>query len=114
MGMELALRVTARLEQGHELSYGHHSYCGMGLRCAAGVYVYGSVYEGDLPAEGEVRDWQQDYGREEQYFHRREEFVTWLAAQSDASLAGSHLAEEWLRSNQRVTMQRLRAFCGGC
>ena len=113
VGPELAAQVADGLERGGYLAYGHRDYCGMGLRFAAGVYLYGEVHDGDLPAENEPFPWTEGADNERLIFRSRAEFVDWLAAQSDASLSGRELAKEWLRGNQRLTLERLRRFVAG-
>ena len=66
---------------------------------------------GECEAEGEAErvDTAGEAG-EFLAFAQREQFVAWLAGQSDLSLSGLDLPQEWLRANQRLSLARLRAF----
>lgn len=96
-GKELSEKVTARLDKGDMLAYGHRDYCGRGLwRNDAGYYCYGFVW---------------DYALEEdQVFKTRSEFVEWLAAQSNASLSMAESPNPFYHGNQVITKQRLEEF----
>jgi hypothetical protein len=75
-GLTLAAQVAARLDQGATLSSGQRGYGGMGLARGAGAtYHYGEVWDGVLSPSKTLPSWAA--------------FVTWLATQSDFSLAAS-------------------------
>lgn len=110
IGKQLATEVTIRLECGNVLAHDHRDYCGMGLRYAEGYFIYSEVYDGQLPLEGEVKNWQEAGDVERKSFNSRSAFINWLAKQSDESLSGKELANAWLHGNQRLTLERLKCF----
>lgn len=113
-GAPLASAVADRLERGDVLSYGHRDYCGMGIRFADGRYIYGEVADGELPSELELSKWTDvPTNWERLVFHSRSEFVGWLARQSNDTLSGKELRDQWLIGNQRITRQRLESFARG-
>ena len=78
--------------------YRHRDYCGIGLEAVfddyqrfAGKYVMGDCVDGDLRSDCPIQSWSTT-----------DEFVTWLAAQSDRTLGNP--------GNQRITLERLTAF----
>lgn len=104
-GLALAERVAAALQAGSGVYFQHRDYCGMGLWFEEGCFCYDEIYDcGPYPLE-EVK--AKAAGRGGRVFGNRQDFVTWLAAQSDHSLAGLELKNEWLRQNQRITRERL-------
>ncbi|MET3133091.1 hypothetical protein AAKU55_003373 [Oxalobacteraceae bacterium GrIS 1.11] len=109
VGPDLANAVAARLEAGQMLCYSHPEYCGMGLRHTDGVFLYGEVQDGEMMSQSQSLQAGADRGQL-LAFASRAQFVAWLAAQSDLSLSGRELPQEWLRENQRLTLERLRAF----
>lgn len=110
VGEALAVEVASRLEAGNILAYHHRDYCGVGLRYAEEVFIYGEVNDSELPSESEITNWQVEHERERKLFTSRDEFVKWLAQQTDESLSGKHLADVSLHNNQRLTISRLREF----
>lgn len=100
-GRALAERVAACLEQGHSIAYGHRDYCGLGLQLDGNSFVYGEVWDGRLPVEGD---------RGVLLFACRTTFIEWLACQSDASLARKELADVFYHDNQTITHARLEEF----
>jgi hypothetical protein len=113
-GPELAAAVADRLEQGETLANNHPYYCGVGLRFAEGIYVYDEVLDGHLPAvEQQASAYWAEPPNQRREFGTREEFVAWLASQSDESLRGADLNPAWLVDNQRITQARLEAFVRG-
>ncbi len=104
VGKALAQAVAQRLMAGEVLAYQHRDYCGIGLMFTEGVFVCGEVFDGSLSPQA----W--DSAGEHQVFSSRSQFVNWLAKQTDASLAGKELADEFNRDNQRLSLARLRAF----
>jgi hypothetical protein len=92
-GAALANAVADALDGGVAVTYTHRDYCGMGLCRTGADYEYGPVYDG-LLYDG-VK------------FPTRAAFVAWLAAQSDASLAGREDPSPFNWDNQRITRARL-------
>jgi hypothetical protein len=113
VGETLATKVARQLEAGNILAYNHRDYCGVGLRFADGIYVYGAVYDGYLPTAIEAKDYDSSSNEERRHFHSRESFVAWLAIQSDVSLSGTELSNSWLWYNQRLIIARLTEFVAG-
>lgn len=94
-GAALAGRVADALRQGRPLLPYHRDYCGMGLECHNGYYRYGEVWDGR-------------YLEAQLIFSNREDFVNWLAGQSNKSLARLEETDPWYWHNQTVTRQRLQ------
>ena len=103
VGVALASVVADRLEAGARLHHEHRDYCGMGLACLRGVFVYDDVIDGELFAGGPTG----------MVFHTREDFLAWLSQQSDQSLSGMELEEPFVQNNQRITVERLQKFAEG-
>lgn len=96
-GRQLAEKVAAGLQHG-SLGYSHRDYCGMGLeRDPDGKYLYGELWDGGMITP-------------EQTFASAEAFVSWLAAQSDASMARLGSKETFYWNNQVINRERLEAF----
>lgn len=106
-GRELAVKTAAKLKTGRRLMYEHRDFCGMGLGWKRGSFYYLYVSDGDfLPGD----PWLPE--RDERRFLTEEEFVAWLASQSDATLSGRTLGDPGLWDNQRITRARLTDFVG--
>ena len=88
IGSELAQQIAELLEQGLQICLRHRDYCGMGLRYREGIFLYGEVIDGELPADDK-----------HEAFTSREAFASWLATQSNCTLHGD--------GNQRLTRERL-------
>lgn len=111
VGPALADAVASRLESGHVLANKHPEYCGIGLQHTNGVFIVSEVFDGELFNETQyIQARQRGDQPEFAAFHSRAEFVAWLAQQSDESLSGKDLPQEWLRGNQRLSLGRLQAF----
>lgn len=82
-GGELAAAVADFL--GLVIAYGHRDDCGMGLRCAEGVFIYGSVSDGKLPTPSEAVA-RQRADKERKEFADTDSFVRWLSMQTGKSL----------------------------
>ncbi|MDP9959747.1 hypothetical protein [Chryseobacterium lathyri] len=95
-GERLANLVADKLQTGAVLGYSHRDYCGMGMKVNEDQkFMYGEIYDGDF-----------NFPR---IFETRDLFVTWLSAQSTASLA--RLDEEgFYKENQVITRKRLLDF----
>lgn len=94
-GPALAREVAEALDRGAAMMHAHRDYGGMGLARRGDGYAYGPVYDGEL--------------MEERVFPTKAAFVTWLAAQSDATLSGREAPSPFDWDNQRITRARLRA-----
>lgn len=90
VGVELATKVARKLASGIDMSYRHRDDCGIGLNFAGGKFVMGHCQDGYPCFDGQ--EWSTE-----------DEFVAWLAAQSDYALGGKP-------GNQRITLARLTAF----
>lgn len=100
-GPTLAGQVAGALFQGRRLLYSHRDYCGMGFIYRANALCYGEIWDGDFIA------------KPQRAFHTQEEFVGWLAQQSNYSLAGLENDDPWTWDNQTITRQRLEEFVAG-
>ncbi|NJO03431.1 MAG: hypothetical protein HC880_18670 [Bacteroidia bacterium] len=96
-GLELAREIIYYLPKAGPMINTHRDYCGMGLWYENDRYFYGEVYDGG-------------FGSTERIFESEEEFASWLAEQSDASLNGANHPDPFKRKNQRVTRRRLLAY----
>ncbi|MDZ4286906.1 MAG: hypothetical protein U0984_03055 [Prosthecobacter sp.] len=106
-GIELATRIATCLEGGHEFGYGHRDYCGMGLALQEGHYCYDEVNDGRLPMLEDILRPGNTDGRA---FANRDDFIAWLAVQSDKSLARLDAPNEFYHRNQTVDRNRLEEF----
>ena len=96
VGKDLAVKVAEALKF-RNLLYQHRDYCGVGLICEDNRFCYVRVFDGD-PVET-VRD-----------FDSQEDFIGWLSGQTNNSLCGSDEQNTFYRNNQRLTLDRLKAF----
>jgi len=110
VGMILATQVADRLEAGAVLAFSHRDYCGTGLRCVEGEFIYGQVYDGRLSTSAEAPTWLEESDSERKVFFARDDFISWLAAQTDESLSGKKLRDVWHHNNGRLTIERLQRF----
>lgn len=101
-GLPLTERVADYLQRGGEIAHRHPYFCGVGLAFRNGEFVYGYVEEGGTDA---FLDSTSLLGR----FPNREDFIAWLAVQSDTTLSGNEESDAFLRGNQRITRERLEA-----
>lgn len=97
IGKEMAQRVADRLRMKCDLMFSHRDYCGTGLTWVDNTFIYGHVYDGYL---------QQPIKE----FKKEQEFVNWLAEQSDYTLDGHDETDQFYRGNQRLTHTRLFGF----
>jgi hypothetical protein len=96
VGKEMAQKVAQRLMMKCDLMFDHRDYCGTGLTWNRGEFVYGKVYDGLL--QQPMKTFKQEH-----------DFVSWLAEQTNTSLAG--LDEDvFYHNNQRLTLTRLFNF----
>lgn len=104
-GEELARRVANRLSTGKQFGYFHREHCGDGLAYLDRRYQLHELLDGS-PCEARER-WRKD------------EFIAWLARQSDRSCSRAdpsapefYTEQNWLQNNQTITRERLHAFMG--
>ena len=98
-GAALAEAVAAHLKSGQSIIYDHRDYCGVGLQYeeARSRFSMGPAMDGGMWSE---TTWTATDGRS-----ASDEFVAWLALQSDVALHGD--------GNQRLTRARfLRCLPG--
>ncbi|MES2506787.1 MAG: hypothetical protein V4599_08790 [Verrucomicrobiota bacterium] len=106
-GADLAARVAFLLEEGHSLMQGHRDYCGMGLVYQSGHYCCSEVWDG-RPMDVEcLRSCGQPWA---QAFARREDFILWLAVQTDRSLSRLEAEDDFYHENQTIHRQQLIEF----
>ncbi len=98
VGSALAEKVADALLS-NSLGYGHRDYCGMGLTYRDAAYCYGELWDGYMLEP--MLQWSS-----------KQEFISWLAMQSDASFARLDAKEQFYWGNQTVTRQRLKALAG--
>lgn len=109
-GIAFAERVARKLSEGGSVYYKHRDYCGMGLWCEDGWFCYDEVWDcGPMPVQELLPTADKRGAR---FFDTRHAFVEWLAVQSDHSLSGLELKDEWLQQNQRITRERLETELG--
>jgi hypothetical protein len=108
VGQALAEDVAVLLERGLTIGHAHRDYCGMGLRCAGGNYIYDEVHDGEIIAEADLFGSRRPISPRRQVFDDRERFVHWLARQSDATL------HPWPDANQPLTVARLKDVVDRC
>eukprot|EP00966_Prymnesium_polylepis_P022550 518696-Prymnesium_polylepis.1 len=98
-GTALAEAVAEHLKSGHYYVYEHRDYCGVGLQYeeARSRFSMGMAMDGCMAAE---TTWAATDNRS-----ATDEFVCWLAEQSDSTLHGD--------GNQRLTRARLLASLPG-
>lgn len=102
-GEALAGEIASLLQRGLVIAHRHRDACGMGLRYAEEVFIYGAVHDGELPAPSEVWDLQ-----DRQEFADVDSFVRWLSTQTARSLAGHpDVHPEWTRHR----LMEAVAFC---
>ncbi|WP_205509611.1 hypothetical protein [Longitalea arenae] len=92
-GIALAAAVAEALTH-NSIGYGHRDYCGMGLEFRDGIYYYGELWDGFMMEP--TLQWPS-----------KQDFVEWLAQQSDASLARLEAADAFYWGNQTITRKRL-------
>lgn len=108
-GRALAAQVADALAAGRSLVAYHRDYCGLGLACSHGFFIYAEVWDGQLQGLN-TQDDRTPYALT---FPDRETFVQWLSQQSDTTLSRRELAEPFYRDNQTITRQRLRRWLRG-
>ena len=85
VGTELAGEIAALIEAGLSIGYVHRDYCGMGLCCSEGIFIYDAVFDGSILSRTEMQRWPESPGQRRE-FESRHAFVAWLAQQTDLSL----------------------------
>ncbi len=106
IGIELAKKVANKLKQGKQLYYAHPDYCGQGLMYKDDSYHIFRIIDADIEDALTIEK-----------FHSPEEFINFLARQSDYSFAGADSNEAIFYSNnlfelnnQRLKKRRLEKF----
>ena len=96
-GRELAEKVANTLQHSYSVGYGHRDYCGTGLEYREGTFLYGELWDGYMTEP--ISQWSS-----------KENFIEWLARQSDASLGRLDATEPFYWGNQTITRERLIAL----
>ena len=106
IGKDLAKRVASKLKNGDTLFYSHRDYCGHGLMYKDNSYHIFRIIDADIEDALTLEK-----------FNSSEEFINFLARQSDYSLAGADCKEHvfftesaFELNNQRLTANRLQDF----
>ncbi|MBX0289172.1 hypothetical protein K3G63_01910 [Hymenobacter sp. HSC-4F20] len=105
-GLPLAEQVADALAAGRTLVPYHRDYCGLGLACVEGTFIYAEVWDGQLQGLNTI-DERPPYALP---FPDRAAFVSWLSQQSDATLSRREMADSFYWNNQTITRRRLRQF----
>lgn len=84
-GEEVATAIAELLQRGLIVAYRHRDWCGMGLRYAEGVFVYGAVNDGELLMSSEAAHLNLT-GQDRKEFRDTASFVQWLSLQTGQSL----------------------------
>ena len=92
-GISIAKAVADRVENGAEYHESHRDYCGMGFFYEESKYIYGTVMDGFLSERVMT-------------FNSKDEFINWLAIQSDDTLDGKEEGA-FNHNNQRITRAKL-------
>lgn len=108
-GPKLVQRVAEALAAGRRLVAYHRDYCGLGLACENGRYIYAEVWDGQLQG----LNTQDDRLPCALIFPSQTEFVQWLGSQSNTTLSRRELPDSFYWHNQTITRQRLRQFVEG-
>lgn len=106
-GKELAQSVYDYLKQHLLIRYDHIGYCGTGFVLQGETVLYTHFDEWNLYCQKEMYKPGGDYIGIIKTFASGEEFINWLAEQSDDSLSGKESADSWYTDNQRITRKRL-------
>ncbi len=99
IGVELAKKVADKLKQGKQLYYSHRDYCGHGLMYKDDSYHIFRIIDADIEDALTLEK-----------FNLPEEFINFLARQSDYSFAGADSNEILFYTNNlfELNNQRLR------
>lgn len=106
-GQELAHKVYAYLERHLIIRYDHIGYCGTGFVLRDNKILYTHFDEWNLYTQSEIYQPGGDYIGIIKSFESKEDFIAWLAEQSDDSLSGKESGDDWYINNQRITQKRL-------
>jgi hypothetical protein len=96
IGNELAQVAAIYIRSGLVITYHHKEWCGFGLRYAEGKFIYGGSHDGEIltPTELAACGWNVP-GRKE--FDSREQFVSWLAPQTNELFASDDRGQPMTR-----------------
>lgn len=109
-GEALATAVYNYLSHHKIIRYDHYGYCGTGFVLVKDEIFYTHFDEWDT-----YRD-RQEYLPGTSYtgiiktFTSAQDFIHWLAEQTDETLSGKETADPWYTNNQRITKQRLESL----
>lgn len=106
-GEDLANKVVDYLKEHLLIRYDHYGYCGTGFVLLDKKILYTHFDEWNSYQHGEIYKAGGDYIGIIKTFSSEEEFVNWLAKQSDESLSGKESGDSWYTDNQRITWKRL-------
>lgn len=109
-GMELALAVYDYLAQHNSIRFNHYGYCGTGLIMNHQAILYTHIDEWETYQNAVQYQPSGDYIGIIKSFSCKDDFVNWLAEQSDDSLSGKETNDAWYINNQRITKSRLESL----
>ena len=109
-GLELALGILEYLRQNGSIGYSHYGYCGVGFILVDGYIHYTHFDEWLTYRHGKRYELGGEYEGIIRTFTTGSEFVGWLSEQTDDSLSGREIDDEWYIDNQRITRYRLQSL----
>lgn len=101
-GRDLATKFANRLMSVGMYGNSHRDYCGMGFVVQNGTILYVRLWDGALTKPEDIL----------KKFSSKENFITWLAKQSDQSLSQKNDKDEFYRNNQTITLLGLMSYVG--
>jgi hypothetical protein len=90
-GFDFAEHVASHLIEKKQIADSHRDDCGMGFFFQEDQFIYTKVYDG----AGEF--WNKEESESYHAFPNRDQFVSWLAQQSDAKLGW--ISRAWIESH---------------
>lgn len=106
-GNHLAEAVYSYLCQHKIIRYHHYGYCGTGFALVEDEILYTHFDEWDTYLNKQEYQGGTEYIGIIKRFTLVQDFIEWLATQSDESLSGKESADPCYINNQRITKQRL-------
>lgn len=112
-GETFARCIAEYLKEHGSIGHSHPYYCGMGLLCTDGAFVYVQIGDWRPPTIKEALAMaHKGHANECRVFRNEATFVQWLAAQSDRSLNADEYTPMNCVGNQRLSRRRLQHYLG--